>query len=57
MKSFIDFLTEEAKLQGSKGLPSDYLSDVDIKAQRELGIRKDSPEESQRYFSDIMNLI
>jgi hypothetical protein len=57
MKSFIDFLTEEAKLQGSKGLPSDYLSDVDIKAQRELGIRKDSPEGSQRYFSDIMRLI
>lgn len=57
MKNFIDFLTEEAKLQGSKGLPSDYLSDVDIKAQRELGIRKDSPEGSQRYFSDIMRLI
>jgi hypothetical protein len=57
MKSFIEFLNEEAKLQGSKGLPSDYLSDVDIKAQRELGIRKDSPEVSQRHFSDIMNLI
>ena len=57
MKSFIEFLNEEAKLQGSKGLPSDYLSDVDIKAQRELGIRKDSPEGSQRYFSDIMRLI
>ena len=57
MKSFIEFLNEEAKLQGSKGLPSDYLSDVDIKAQRELGIRKDSPEVSQRYFSDIMRLI
>jgi len=57
MKSFIEFLNEEAKLQGSKGLPSDYLSDVDTKAQRELGIRKDSPEVSQRYFSDIMRLI
>lgn len=55
MKRFIDFLNE-AELSGSKGLPSDYLSDVERKAQRELGVVKDSPQTGGRYFSEIMKL-
>ena len=34
MKSFNDFLNEEAKLRGSKGLPEDFLSDTERKAQQ-----------------------
>ena len=55
MKRFIDFLNE-AQLKGSKGLPSDYLSDVESKAQRELGVTKDSPQTGGRYFEQIMKL-
>ena len=45
MKSFNDFLNEEAKLRGSKGLPEDFLSDTERKAQQELRVRMDEPSQ------------
>lgn len=57
MKNFGDFLNEEAKLKGSKGLPSDYLSDVEIKAARELGVRIDDLSEFHRLGGALMELV
>lgn len=57
MKSFNDFLNEEAKLRGSKGLPEDFLSDTERKAQQELRVRMDEPDQMREHGPRIMQLI
>jgi hypothetical protein len=57
MKSFNDFLNEEAKLRGSKGLPEDFLSDTERKVQQELRVRMDDPRQMVEYGPRIMQLI
>lgn len=57
MKSFNDFLNEEAKLRGSKGLPEDFLSDTERKVQQELRVRMDEPAQMQEHGPRIMQLI
>lgn len=56
MRNYKDFLNE-AKLRGSKGIPSDYVSNVDRKAQSDLGIRIDDPSQMREFGPQIMNLI
>jgi thiol-disulfide isomerase/thioredoxin len=57
MKSFNDFLNEEAKLRGSKGLPEDFLSDTERKVQQELRVRMDEPAQMREHGPRIMQLI
>jgi hypothetical protein len=35
MKNFLDFLNE-AKIRGTKGIPTSYISDVDRRAREEM---------------------
>jgi len=57
MKSFIDFINEEVKIHGNLGAPEDFLKDIETKAQRELGVRMDDPQDKRRVGGELMGLI
>jgi hypothetical protein len=57
MKSFIDFINEEAKIHGNIGSPEDFLKGIETKAQRELGVRMDNPNDEHRFKGELDGLI
>jgi hypothetical protein len=57
MKSFIDFISEEVKIHGNLGAPEDFLKGIETKAQRELGVRMDDPQDQRRISMELMQLV
>jgi len=56
MKAFSDFINE-ARLRGSKGLTDKVLSDIESKAEKDLGIKIDDPHQKDSNASKLMELI
>ena len=57
MKSFNDFINEEAKLKGNIGVPEEKLKEIERKAEQEKGIRIDDQRQAGQMGGQIMNLI
>ena len=57
MKSFNDFINEEARLKGNIGVPEEKLKEIERKAEQEKGIRIDDPRQAGQLGGQIMNLI
>lgn len=57
MKKFKEFLTEEIKLRGNKGLPDNFISNTDAKASRELGVNIDDVRQARQFGEPLMRLI
>jgi len=57
MKSFQDFINEEAKLKGNIGVPEEKLKEIERKAEQEKGIRIDDQRQAGQMGGQIMNLI
>ena len=57
MKSFQDFINEEAKLKGNIGVPEEKLKEIERKAEQEKGIRIDDQRQAGQLSGQIMNLI
>jgi hypothetical protein len=54
MKNFLDFLNE-AKIRGTKGIPTSYISDVDRRAREEMGGRA-NPQEIMMLLGRVTEL-
>lgn len=57
MKSFQDFMNEEARLKGNIGVPEEKLKEIERKAEQEKGIRIDDQRQAGQMGGQIMNLI
>jgi len=57
MKSFNDFINEEAKLKGNVGVPEEKLKEIERKAEQEKGIRIDDPRQGGQLGGQIMGLV
>lgn len=57
MKNYQDFINEEAKLRGNKGVPEEKLREIERQAEREKGIRMDDPRQGAQLGGQIMSLI
>lgn len=57
MKNYQDFINEEAKLRGNKGVPEEKLREIERQAEREKGIRMDDPRQAGQLGGQIMSLI
>ena len=57
MKNYEDFLNEEARLSGNKGVPEEKLREIERKAAEEKQIRIDDPRQGGQLGGQIMSLI
>ena len=57
MKSFNDFINEEAKLKGNIGVPEEKLKEIERKAEQEKGIRIDDQRQAGQMGGQIMGLV
>ena len=57
MKSFNDFINEEARLKGNVGVPEEKLKEIERKAEQEKGIRIDDPRQAGQLGGQIMGLV
>lgn len=57
MKSFNDFINEEARLKGNIGVPEEKLKEIERKAEQEKGIRIDDPRQAGQFGGQIMGLV
>jgi hypothetical protein len=57
MKSFNDFINEEAKLKGNIGVPEEKLKEIERKAEQEKGIRIDDQRQAGQLGGQIMGLV
>lgn len=57
MKSFQDFVNEEARLKGNIGVPEEKLKEIERKAEQEKGIRIDDPRQAGQMGGQIMGLV
>ena len=57
MRSFQDFINEEARLKGNIGVPEEKLKEIERKAEQEKGIRIDDQRQAGQMGGQIMNLI
>lgn len=57
MKSFNDFINEEARLKGNVGVPEEKLKEIERKAEQEKSIRIDDPRQAGQLGGQIMGLV
>jgi len=55
MKNFSDFLNE-AKIRGTKGIPTSYISDVDRRSRQEMGGGRANPQEIMMLLGRVTEL-
>ena len=57
MKSFNDFINEEAKIHGNLGAPEDFLKGIESKVRTEMGVNIDDPRDRGRFGGELMGLV